>query len=68
VDLTGALGIISVTLRLEIVWDSHLRRSGTKLSIAVIRLTAVATRGFEKAFFMWVSTVRRAVLPSLSTA
>jgi hypothetical protein len=44
------------------------RRSGTKLNIAVIRRSVVATRGLESAFLMWVSAVRLAVRPILSTA
>ena len=68
-DLMGASGNNSVSERMIMKIEYlDLRRSCTKLRIAVMRLTAVATRGLEKAFFMWVSTVRRAVLPSLSTA
>lgn len=47
--------------------ENHLRRSGTKLNIAVVRRRVVATSGRESAFLTWVSIVRRAVLPTLST-
>lgn len=32
--------------------SANIRRSGEKLNIAVIRLIVVATRGFDKTFFM----------------
>jgi hypothetical protein len=44
------------------------RSFGTKLKMAVIRRSEVATRGFEKVFRTWVNTVRLAVLPTLSMA
>lgn len=43
-------------------------RSGVALNAAVIRRSVVATRGLEMACLTWVSTVRRAILPTLSTA
>jgi hypothetical protein len=46
----------------------NIRSSAEKLNIAVIRLIVVATRGFDKTFFMCVSVVRLAVRPILSTA
>lgn len=72
VEATGA-SIGNKWRRIEVRGDvakkeSCLRRSEMKLNMAVMRRSVVATRGLEIAFFMWVSIVLLAVLPTLSTA
>ena len=48
--------------------DKYIRMSGRKLKTAVIRRRDVATRGLDIACLTCVSTVRRAVRPTLSIA
>lgn len=62
---TGAVSSVS---GFPVVRRMHSRRSGMKLTIAVMRRSVVATCGLEMACLMCVSSVRRTVLPVLSTS
>lgn len=48
--------------------ERDVRGSGTKLKMAPIRRSVVATSGLERVFLTWVSTARRPILPTLSAA
>lgn len=47
---------------------SNVRKSVTKLNMAVMRRIVDATRGLDIAFLIWVSTVLLAIRPTLSAA